>query len=207
MIRLLILLVLIAAAWWFYVRRQRQGARERVARARADFLGTRETDAADAPGLREIVYRGGLVRFRVPGSWREEYGPDGGGTFFDPASGQRTLRLHTLTVERPGHAGRDDLAFLLGSLRPPNESALLTLPDGHLLLKHVDAARENGVDLILYTWQLARSVSADRARLAVFTLAVPADGAVDVLTRDDRTRIERIVRAARISDDQPEPSA
>jgi hypothetical protein len=200
MLRLLIPLVLLGAAWWLYGRWRAQVARDGIARARADFLATAEDDALDGPGLREVDYRGGLVRFHIPATWRDEYDPEGGGTFFDPASRQRTLRLHTLAIEKPGQAGRDDMAFLLGSLRPRSECTLATLADGRLLLKHVDTGREAGIDLVLYTWQLARSISADRARLAVFTLAVPAAGALDVLSRDDRRRVERIVRAARIAD-------
>src|SRR6185295_515954 len=98
-----------------------------------------------------------------------------------------------------GRARTEELAFDLGSLRPRSESALAALADWHLLLKHVDAATENGRALLLYTWQLARSVDADRARLAVFTLTVPAEAAQDVLTVDDLRRVERAVRAATIA--------
>ena len=200
MIRLLIPLLAIAAAWGLYVRIAGQKARDRIARARADFLGATEAEP-DPRGLREVEYRGGLVRLGIPATWSEEHDPDGGAAFFDPASRQRTLRLHTLSIEKRGHAGRDELAFLLGSLRPRHECALTSLPDGQLLLKHVDAGREAGVDLVLYTWQLARSLSIDRARIAVFTLAVPAEHALDVLTSDDRRRVERIVRTARIAEE------
>lgn len=201
MARVLILLAaVIGVACWYYARRRGQErTRDRIAHARADFLGGSDTEAADERGHKEIAYRGGLVRFRIPETWREEYGAEGGGTFFDPASDQRILRLHALTIEKPGHAGPEELAFLLGSLRPHGECALTTLPDGQLLLKYVDAGREDGQELVLYTWQLARSVSADRARIAVFTLTVPAEAALDVLTRDDRRRLERCVRAAQVA--------
>jgi hypothetical protein len=199
MVRLLILLLAMAATWWFFARRRREASRDAVARARADFLAAAEPEPLDGRGMKEIVYRGGLVRLRVPETWSEQYEPEGGATFQDPASRERALHLRTITAERPGRAGRDELAFLLGSLRPAGECALSSLPDGQLLLKHVDAGREAGVDMVLYTWQLARSVSADRARIAVFTLAVPAADASSALTNDDRRRVERIVRAARIA--------
>jgi len=102
-------------------------------------------------------------------------------------------------MERPGRARAEDLAFDLGGLRPRAESALATLPDGRLLLKHVDAITEGGRALVLYTWQLGRSLDENRARLAVFTLTVPASAALDVLTADDVRRIERAVRAATVA--------
>lgn len=200
MVRFLVLLLAMAATWWYFARQRRERSRDAVARARADFLAAAVPEPLDGRGMKEIAYRGGLVRLLIPETWSEEYEPDGGATFGDPVSQGRALRLRTITADKPGGAGREELAFLLGSLRPRDECALTSLPDGQLLLKHVDAGREAGADVVLYTWQLARSVSPDRARIAVFTLAVAADDASSALTNDERRRVERIVRAARIAD-------
>ncbi|HET9317667.1 MAG TPA: hypothetical protein VFQ51_18890 [Vicinamibacteria bacterium] len=200
MVRFVILLAAMAATWWFFARQRRERSRDAVARARADFLAAPEPEPLDTRGMKEIVYRGGLVWLLLPEAWREEHGPEGGATFSDPASSDRALRLNTITAEKRG-AGPEELAFLLGSLRPAGECTLTSLPDGQLLLKHVDAGREAGADVVLYTWQLARSVSGGRARIAVFTLAVAAEQASSALTNDDRRRVERIVRAARIAED------
>ena len=199
MARLLIVLAVAGsfAIWLYLERRARAAGRDRLARARASFLhAPAEAGGGDAGGSKEVGDRGGSVRFRVPSHWREEHAPGGTAAFFDPASGERTLRLSVSSMERPGRARTEDLAFDLGSLRPRAESALVTLPDGGLLLKHVDAAAEGSRALVLYTWQLARSLDEDRARLAVFTLAVPSESALDVLTLDDVRRVERAVRAA-----------
>ncbi|MBK8594774.1 MAG: hypothetical protein IPN83_04160 [Holophagales bacterium] len=39
--------------------------------------------------MKSITYRGGLVTFRIPRHWVEEYEEDGGGTFYEdrPDSG------------------------------------------------------------------------------------------------------------------------
>lgn len=200
MVRLLIMLAVAAslAVWLYLDRRGRAAGRDRIARVRAGFLHAPAEAAVEGPS-RVTGDRGGLVRFSVPSSWREEHEPDGTAVFHDAASGERVLRLSILSIERPGRARAEDLAFALGRLRPPAESALATLPDGRLLLKHVDAGREDGRALVLFTWQLARSLDQDRARLAVFTLAVPAGAALDVLTADDVRRVERAVRAATIA--------
>jgi hypothetical protein len=200
MARLLLLLAVAGsfAIWLYLERRARVAGRDQLARARAGFLHAPADAAVEGPS-REAGDRGGLVRFRVPSSWQEAHQPDGAVVFHDAASAQRVLRLSVLSMERPGRARAEDLAFDLGGLRPRDESALATLPDGRLLLKHVDAAREGGRALVLYTWQLARSLDENRARLAVFTLAVPAAAALDVLTADDVRRVERAVRAATVT--------
>jgi len=50
--------------------------------------------------LKTINYRGGIVRFRVPSSWLEEYKPEGGGTFYEDASDAGILRLNVLGFEK-----------------------------------------------------------------------------------------------------------
>src|SRR5688572_6885764 len=141
MARLLILLAVAGGVsiWLYLERRARTLGRDRLARVRAGFLHPSVEETAVQGPSRETGDRGGLVRFRVPASWREDHEPDGTAVFHDAASGERVLRLSILSMERPGRARAEDLAFDLGRLRPPAESALATLPDGRLLLKHVDA--------------------------------------------------------------------
>ncbi|HMI53316.1 MAG TPA: hypothetical protein VK525_17510 [Candidatus Saccharimonadales bacterium] len=38
----------------------------------------------ESPTLKTINYRGGVVRFRIPADWVEEYEEAGGGTFYKP---------------------------------------------------------------------------------------------------------------------------
>ena len=54
-----------------------------------------------ASDLKTIVYRGGVVRFRIPADWQEEYGPAGGGTFYAPGDDTGTLRLNVTTFGAP----------------------------------------------------------------------------------------------------------
>src|SRR4051812_19119370 len=50
------------------------------------------------PDLKTIVYRGGVVRFRIPADWQEEYEPAGGGTFYAPGDHTGTLRLNVTSA-------------------------------------------------------------------------------------------------------------
>jgi hypothetical protein len=55
----------------------------------------------DTAPLKVITYRGGLVRFRIPAAWREEYEDAGGGIFYAPGDDTGTLRISVLTMEAP----------------------------------------------------------------------------------------------------------
>jgi hypothetical protein len=57
--------------------------------------------AAAPPKMKTIAYRGGVITFRVPSTWKEEYQPEGGGTFYDPRPGSGTLRLNFMTLKAP----------------------------------------------------------------------------------------------------------
>src|SRR5438552_168389 len=51
--------------------------------------------------FKTISYRGGIVTFRIPSHWREEYEPNGGGTFYDDNPDSATLRLNVITAKAP----------------------------------------------------------------------------------------------------------
>jgi hypothetical protein len=38
--------------------------------------------------MKTIVYRGGVVTFRIPAHWQEEYSDIEGGTFYEDRAGQ-----------------------------------------------------------------------------------------------------------------------
>ena len=58
---------------------------------------------------KQIVYRGGIVAFKIPASWREEYAPDGGATFYEEGPDTGTLRLNVLSFEKKKDTASKDL--------------------------------------------------------------------------------------------------
>lgn len=118
--------------------------------------------------LKQIVYRGGVVRFRVPAGWVEEYEEDGGGTFFAGLPDSGTLRLNILTFEGPKlPAPSDLLAALAGK---PSEPELLS--NGNALVSYASPATEAGQDLTIFRWELANAVAPKHLRLALFSYTV-----------------------------------
>jgi hypothetical protein len=53
------------------------------------------------PALKTINYRGGVIRFRIPSDWLEEYEDAGGATFHKPGEETGTLRVNVITGEGP----------------------------------------------------------------------------------------------------------
>jgi len=51
--------------------------------------------------MKTIEYRGGVVSFRIPSKWKEEYEEKGGGTFYEPVQDSGTLRLNIITFKAP----------------------------------------------------------------------------------------------------------
>jgi hypothetical protein len=51
----------------------------------------------DQDGMKTIRYRGGIVTFRIPAHWTEEYEEEGGGIFYNEDNDSGTLRLNVLT--------------------------------------------------------------------------------------------------------------
>lgn len=48
--------------------------------------------------MREVAYRAGVITFRIPAHWVDEYEADGTGIYYEPSAGSGTLRLTVLTL-------------------------------------------------------------------------------------------------------------
>ena len=125
-----------------------------------------------APSFKRVVYRGGLVSFRIPASWVEKYDEASGGTYYASPRRLGTLRLNVLTFEKDGDLGREPAAELLrrSHLDP---SRVRLRPDGNAILDYDAHASEDGEALRVHHWQLASHVPPNHFRLAVFTYTVP----------------------------------
>lgn len=136
-----------------------------------------------------IEYRGGLVTFRIPREWVEEYEPDGGGIFYAEGPDAGTLRLNVGTFRSPSPIDARTTEELL---RPRAESRGLSvrpLPGGNTAISYSEAAEEDGVALVIHTWEVANAVPPFHARIALFsftTLASQQEGVSDDLEWLDR---------------------
>lgn len=143
--------------------------------------------------LKMISYRGGLVFFALPAIWREEYQPEGGGTFYDDRPDSGTLRLNVLSF-----SSKDVPAKQMAATAFPNGSFEL-LQDGIPLRKTVVALEEGEHKLRLHSWEVAVPVPPNSLRIAAFRHTVLAEKEQDPQIVQELEFIDRSVRAATFS--------
>jgi hypothetical protein len=194
-IRLLLLLLVVVAGGTYLVRFVERRRRERLAQVRAAFLVSVRAPRDHGPELKDAVLRSGAVRMRLPGHWAEEYPDEAQASFRDPGSPERVLRVACAAVAAPP-AG---LRALLQTRAGPEATTLEDLPEGPVLLRSLDASRENGQDVVVFRWLFAAPLPPSEARLATFTFSVPEKTALDPLTRDVAALLDLEIRSARLA--------
>jgi len=142
--------------------------------------------------LKTIDYRGGVIRFRIPANWREEYEEEGGATFYADDEPSGTLRLNILTFEGSAVPGREEL---LDTLR--RDGAVPEwLPTGHAFSKQTSEAEEDGVAITVFLWQLASGVAPRHLRIAVFSYTLDTRDAGSRRALAEQALLEAEIRAA-----------
>jgi hypothetical protein len=152
--------------------------------------------------LKTISYRGGIVRFTIPQSWKEEYEPEGGATFYEDAPDSGTLRLSVLSCHSKGAKTCQQMVSGLIA-----DGGYETLQEGLAIKSHVDSAEEKGHWLEVHYWEVAVPVSPDRLRMAIFSFTILAAHADETDARHDIELLDRSIRGAEYSRSQGLPSA
>jgi len=147
------------------------------------------------PQMKTIKYRGGLVTFRIPHDWLEEYEREGGATFYEDRPDSGTLRLSTMTMEGQKPADADDL--LRGLSGKPAEPELLE--SGHALVTYEQRTEEGGEALRMKYWLIAQAVEPRHIRIAIFSHAVLAKDANAPAMIAEVEMLDREIRSATFS--------
>ncbi len=117
--------------------------------------------------LKRIQYRGGIVCFEIPASWREEYDPKGGATFYEDGPDSGTLRLNVLSFASNGN---ETEAQTLANVIARGD--YIAIPRGLALKEETKTSYEEGEKLLIYYWTVLIPVSSFRIRLAVFSYTI-----------------------------------
>lgn len=127
---------------------------------------------AEPPTMKTIAYRGGVISFRIPSDWKEEYQPEGGGMFYSERPGAGTLRLNVLTFEAPaGKLAADGYSHCAASPLAPGERLIKTaLSDGVKVYKK--EIEEEGTKLDMYCLTIAHCAPPRKLYLANFTWVI-----------------------------------
>jgi hypothetical protein len=159
------------------------------------------TPVPDQEGMKTIRYRGGIVTFRIPAHWTEEYQEDGGGVFYDEDTDAGTLRLNILTFASKTPVTTRTALALLEPRREEYQGQLTDLGHGNALLRYTDTAEEDGDPLTIHYWQIANVVPPNHFRLAIFSYTVPTDLADDDDVAAEVAMMDEELRACKFAEE------
>ncbi len=156
--------------------------------------------------MKQIVYRGGVVTFRIPSHWREEYSDIEGGTFYEdrPESGTLRLRIITMRTAKELHSdsAKDILEMVVSGLKKNNvEGGIRGREDGIAVLKYEEAAHANGMRLTIFHWVIANSLPPHRARIITFSYTILAGQRNQKCLPGDLEMLEAEIESATFSSD------
>jgi hypothetical protein len=135
--------------------------------------------AAELPQMKTISYRGGVITFRVPATWKEEYEPEGGGTFYEDRPDTGTLRLNVLTFKGPGETLAQDGYAQFAATPLEEGERLVRTSHGDGLKMSKKSAEEDGTKIDLYSWQLGHCAPPEKFYIASFTWTILTSQSAD----------------------------
>lgn len=133
-----------------------------------------------ADSLKEINYRGGVVKFKIPSNWKEEYDENGGGTFYKDAPDTGTLRLNIITMQAPPDVKGNFPVQALSSVSGIDQNKIEILANGNAIAQATQKSEEQGTKITLYWWYLANHVPPNYVRMANYSYTI--------LTSKEKTR-------------------
>lgn len=150
----------------------------------------------EAPKMKTIEYRGGVISFRVPAHWQEEYSTKGGGMFYDDQPQSGTLRLNVLTFKAPeGRLPIDGYHYITAKGAASGERLSRTeRGDGIKFSKKL--TEEEGEKLVLCTWELVHCAPPEKLYVAVFTWTTSAAQGNDAKLQKEIQSIDAEIKKA-----------
>src|SRR5262245_13890714 len=149
--------------------------------------------------MKVLAYRGGLVRFRIPADWIEEYDEDGGGTFYEDRPESGTLRLNVLTFASSHPLGSAAAVDALLPRGAKYSAAPELLPDGNALIRYGVTALEDGQPIYIEWWEVANPVPPKHLRIALFSFTILEEQRTQSAFADAIEAIDGEVRCAEFS--------
>jgi hypothetical protein len=148
--------------------------------------------------FKTITYRGGIVRFRIPANWKEEFEEAGGGTFYAPVEDSGTLRLNVVTASAPTDKPLTNQipAELLAGPAARYGVAVTPLREGISMVCYDLEDNERGQPISIRCWQVAQSLPPKNARVAMFTYTLLRQQFLDRAFVAELEMLDREIRAA-----------
>lgn len=147
--------------------------------------------------MKTIEYRGGILAFRIPSNWREEYEEDGGGTFYEDNPDTGTLRLNVLTFKAPiGELPASGYKYFASN--PLQKGVeIVRLPSGDGMKKYRKDAEEDDQTLHIYYWEISHCAPPQKLYIAVFSWTILEFQSADMQFLEEINMISRELEQVR----------
>lgn len=144
-----------------------------------------EQASSDEDGMKTIQYRGGVVAFRIPSFWTEEYQEEGGGTFYDEFEDTGTLRLNTIVVSSKQPVTTHQARAMAAKRAAIEGGTVEDVGGGNWLTTYTQTTEGDGdgPPLTIRYWEITNPVPPNHLRVALFSYSV----ATDILEDEDVT--------------------
>ena len=119
--------------------------------------------------MQSVVFRDGLMRFRLPKTWVAEYLPDGGAQFREPL-GLGVLLLNVIDFDAPDPVSVEHAVDFLANHAGHEGREVLHLVNDNVMV----AYSEEGEGLLAYMWEVVHAIHPSLLRMGVFTFTVNA---------------------------------
>jgi len=152
--------------------------------------------------MKTIVYRGGVVTFRIPAHWLEEYSDMDGGTFYEDRPDSGTLRLKIMTARTPTQVQSTSSLEVLDPLvrmlkeQQGAKGSTRKRSDGNAVFKYEEHGFDDGVKLTVFYWVIANPLPPCHARLATFSYTIVANQLGQSHIQRDLEMLEAEIEAA-----------
>lgn len=133
------------------------------------FSRSDQNDSINRERLKEISYRGGVLKFTIPANWVEEYEEAGGGTFYEESPRSGTLRVNLLTLLAPETQTAFDVESETRRKALDRGGWAAPLNDGNALVCYDVESQENGDKLTIRYWEIYNPLVFPHLRIAIFS--------------------------------------
>jgi hypothetical protein len=159
---------------------------------------SRSSDPKSPLELKTIKYRGGVVEFRIPASWEEEYSDIDGGTFYENKPDSGTLRLKVITAESPSEVTSDSAKSILDTFSFVRGRAVLQ-PNGNAIASYEESSVDSDQKIKIFYWLVANPLPPKHARIATFSYTILERKQHDTTIMRDLQMLEKEILDAKFA--------
>lgn len=145
--------------------------------------------------MKVISYDGGVVSFRLPDNWIEEYYPEEDAVFYkndDNKSG--TLRLNVLSIE-------PDTDKIIENITLSTDSKLF-VEEGYPLKEEIKYIDREGQNILVYLWEIYVPVKDSKRRIVLFSYTISASQENDPIIVQELNFVRNTILTAHYSQEK-----